>query len=157
MRNVGIKHNQIPGLGVDVGGAVDERGMGIVVQDNEGGLALDRLARVVVAVDVHIGGAGYLGDGNGAKMLHRALLLGRQLRTGHIKKALDDGGMEARGTERAATFSSFLVKVDGSELLDFFQGQEFGIRIDGGGESGWGGDGRTPEQAEGNGGGTAVG
>mmetsp|Transcript_11404 Transcript_11404/g.26868 ORF Transcript_11404/g.26868 Transcript_11404/m.26868 type:complete len:448 (-) Transcript_11404:125-1468(-) len=155
--NVGIKHNQIPGLGVDVGGAVDEHGMGIVVQDNEGGLALDGLARVVVAVDVHIGGAGYLGDGDGAKILHHALLLGRQLRAGHIKKALEDGGMEARGTERATTFSSFLVKVDGSELLDFVQGQEFGIRINGGGESGGRQEGRTAEQAEGNGGGTAVG
>ena len=155
--NVGIKHNQISGLGVDLSGAVDEVGMGIVVQDNEGGLALDWLARVVVAVDVHIGGAGYLGDGNGAKILHHALLLGRQLRAGHIKKALEDGGMEARGTERATTFSSFPVKVDGSELLDFVQGQEFGIRINGGGESGGRQEGRTAEQAEGNGGGTAVG
>ena len=158
--NVGIKHNQIPGLGVDVGGAVDERGVRIFIQDDEGGLALDGLAGIVVAVDVHMGVARDLRDGDGAKILHLVLLLGRQLRSGHIKKALEEGGIEGGDTAALVRFvpDSLLVNVDGrSKVLHLIGGQEARIRIDGGGECGGGEDGRFAEEAEGDGVRAAVG
>ena len=150
--NAGIEHNKLSGLGWYFGGAMDEHGIGIVIQHDESDLAVDGLARVVVAIDVHIGGAGHFGDGDGTAVL--ALLLGGHRRAGHMMEANGDGRAEGGSVTAFVRCvpDSPLVHVDGSELLNFVCGQEARIRFDGRGERGWREDGRSAEQKEENGG-----
>ena len=131
---------------------MDEHGIGIVIQHDESDLAVDGLARVVMAVNVHFGGAGHFGDGDGATIL--ALLFGGHRRAGHMMEANGDGQVEGGGVDAFVRCvpDSPLVHVDGSELLNFVGGQEVGISIDGGGERGGREEGRSAEEEEDNGG-----
>jgi len=164
---VSVERYQFSCLRRNLGGAKDELGMGVGLQEDEGDLVLDGLGSdaggiAVVVVDVRFGVAHDLGDGDGATIL--ALLLGGHRRAGHIMDAAGDGRIENGGAEvfvgsvADALASSLLVEVgvdidiDGSKVVNLFRVQNVGIRFDGRGERGWREDGRSAEQEEDNGG-----
>lgn len=144
VRDASVENNQFSCLCGDLGGAVDELGIGVGLQEDKGHLVLNDLRSGVVAtavaIDVRFGVARDLGDGDGTRVL--ALLLGGHRRAGHIMDAAGDGRVEDGGavafvgSVADSLVSSFLVKdgvdidIGGSEVFNLFQVQKVGIRLD---------------------------
>ena len=164
---VSVENNQFSCLRGNLGGAVDELGIGVGLQEDEGDLVLDGLRSdaggiAVVVVDVGLGVAHDLRDDDGATTL--ALLLGGHRRAGHIMDAAGDGRVEGGGAVVCVGYvadalaSSLLVEVgvdidiDGSKVVNLFRVQNVGIRFDGSGVCGGREDDRSAEQEEDNGG-----